>query len=308
NSSYKRYQGNVNLTKQVGSRLKMGLNMNIARYKSEPGSSVNLGTTAGWKSSMLTLPPTMPARNPDGSPSSFNPIAYFGGGTVNTSLASAEMITAHTTYNDLLGSVYAQYEILDGLSFKSSIGVNLGNSQYHEYVPSYMPSYVASGAEFGNARTDIGFKDYLLNENTLTYDKRFGDHNINILGGFTYQTSDSNSLDVRGGGLTNDIVRWNSFASVPQEQRNTSSANSLNKQLSFIGRLQYNYANKYYVTVTNRYAGASNLAANEKWGYFPSSAIKWRIAEENFFKNMSVFETVLSDLSLHLSYGLSGNQ
>src|SRR5690606_39263205 len=173
NSSYKRYQGNVNLTKQVGSRLKMGLNMNIARYKSEPGSSVNLGTTAGWKSSMLTLPPTMPARNPDGSPSSFNPIAYFGGGTVNTSLASAEMITAHTTYNDLLGSVYAQYEILDGLSFKSSLGVNLGNSQYHEYVPSYMPSYVASGAEFGNARTDIGFKDYLLNENTLTYDKSF---------------------------------------------------------------------------------------------------------------------------------------
>src|SRR5690606_39765644 len=149
---------------------------------------------------------------------------------VNTSLASAEMITAHTTYNDLLGSVYAQYEILDGLSFKSSLGVNLGNSQYHEYVPSYMPSYVASGAEFGNARTDIGFKDYLLNENTLTYDKSFGDNNINILGGVTYQTSERNTVDVRCGGLCKDLVRWNSFASVPQEQRNTSSANSLDRK------------------------------------------------------------------------------
>lgn len=308
NSSYKRYQANLNLAKQVGTRLKMGLNMNVARYKSEPSSRVDLGTTAGWKSSMLTLPPTMPARNPDGSPSSFNPIAYFGGGTVNTSLASAEMITAYTNYNDLLGSVYAQYELFDGLSLRTSLGVNIGNSQYHDYVPSYMPSYVASGAEFGVARTDIGFKDYLLNENTLTYDKSFGDHHLNVLGGFTYQTSESNTLGVSGGGLTNDIVRWNSFASVPQDQRNTSSANSLNKQVSFIGRVQYNYASKYYLTVTNRYDGASNFAANKKWGYFPSSAIKWRIAEEDFFKDMALSDRVLNDLSLRLSYGLSGNQ
>lgn len=308
NSSYKRYQANLNLTKNIGSRLKMGLNMNIARYKREPSSSVNLGTTAGWKSSMITLPPTMPARNPDGSPSSFNPIAYFGGGVVNTSLASAELITAYTTYNDLLGSIYAQYELIEGLNFKTSLGVNLGNSNFYRYVPSYMPSYVASGAEFGNARRDVGFNDYLLSENTLTYDKSFGEHNFNFLGGFTYQTSESNSVDVWGGGLTNDIVRWNSFGSIPQEQRNIRSGYTLNKQLSFIGRVQYNYASKYYVTVTNRYDGASNFAANEKWGYFPSSAVKWRIAEEDFFKNLSISESVLNDLSLRLSYGLSGNQ
>lgn len=308
NSSYKRYQANLNLTKNIGSRLKMGLNMNIARYKREPSSSVNLGTTAGWKSSMITLPPTMPARNPDGSPSSFNPIAYFGGGVVNTSLASAELITAYTTYNDLLGSIYAQYELIEGLNFKTSLGVNLGNSNFYRYVPSYMPSYVASGAEFGNARRDVGFNDYLLSENTLTYDKSFGEHNFNFLGGFTYQTSESNSVDVWGGGLTNDIVRWNSFGSIPQEQRNISSGYTLNKQLSFIGRVQYNYANKYYLTVTNRYDGASNFSANEKWGYFPSSAVKWRIAEEDFFKNLSISESLLNDLSLRLSYGLSGNQ
>jgi len=308
NSSYKRYQSNVNLTKKIGERLKMGLNLNIARYVREPSSSVNLGTTAGWKSSMLTLPPTMPARNPDGSPSSFNPIAYFGGGVVNTSLASAEMITAQTTYNDLLGSVYLQYEILDGLLFKSSLGVNIGNSNYHSYVPSYMPSYVASGAEFGNAQTNIGFKDYLLNENTFVYDKSFGKHNLNLLGGFTFQTSESNTVGLGGGGLTNDIIRWNSFESVPQEQRSISSAYSLNKQVSFIGRAQYNYADKYYVTVTNRYDGASNFAANKKWGYFPSSAIKWRLSEEDFFKDLAISNNILTDLSLRASYGISGNQ
>jgi len=308
NSSYKRYQSNANLTKKIGERLKMGLNLNIARYVREPSSSVNLGTTAGWKSSMLTLPPTMPARNPDGSPSSFNPIAYFGGGVVNTSLASAEMITAQTTYNDLLGSVYLQYQILEGLHFKSSLGVNLGNSNYHSYVPSYMPSNVASGAEFGNAQTKIGFKDYLLNENTLVYDKSFGEHNLNLLGGFTFQTSESNNVGLGGGGLTNDIIQWNSFESVPQEQRNISSAYSLNKQLSYIGRAQYNYANKYYLTLTTRYDGASNFAANKKWGFFPSSAIKWRVSEEGFFKDLAISKTVLTDLSIRASYGVSGNQ
>lgn len=308
NSSYKRYQANLNLTKQIGTRLKMGLNMNVARYKTEPSSSVNLGTTAGWKSSMLTLPPTMPARNPDGSTSSFNPIAYFGGGTVNTSLASAEMITAYTTYNDLLGSVYADYELISGLNFRTSLAVNIGNSNYHSYVPSYMPSYVASGAEFGNANTDIGFKDYLLNENTLTYDKTFSDHHLNVLGGFTYQTSESNTVGLGGGGLTNDIIRWNDFASVPQDQRNIRSGHSLNNQVSFIGRIQYNYANKYYLTVTNRYDGASNFAANKKWGYFPSSALKWRVSEENFFKDIAISRSLINDLSLRLSYGVSGNQ
>lgn len=308
NSSYNRYQANVNLTKEIGTRFKIGVKMNIAKYKSETGSSVNLGTTAGWKSSMLTLPPTMPARNPDGTPSSFNPIAYFGGGVVNTSLASAELITAYTTYNDLLGSIYAQYEILDGLTFKTSLGVNIGNSKFHRYIPSNMPSYVASGAEFGNARTNIEFKDYLLNENTLTYDKRFGDHSFNLLGGFTYQSSERNTVGVGGGGLTNDIVRWNDFGSIPQEQRDVASGNSLNKQMSLIGRLQYSYDSKYYLTVTNRYDGASNFAANKKWGYFPSAAVKWRISEEDFFQNTAMSKSVLNDLSLRFSYGLSGNQ
>lgn len=75
----------------------------------------------------------MPARKPDGSPEDFNPIAYFGGGIVNTSLARAElMITEYTTYNDLRGMLYAKQEIINGLTFKSSVGVHLANSTFHQ--------------------------------------------------------------------------------------------------------------------------------------------------------------------------------
>ena len=308
NSSYKRYQTNLNLIKHFNSKFSMGMNLNLARYRRAPGSGVNFGSTAGWKNSILALPPTMAARKPDGSPEDFNPIAYFGGGIVNTSLAQAEMITEYTTYNDLLGTLYATYEIINGLTFKSSVGVHLSNSTFHEYEPSYLPSNVASHAEFGYARTDIGFENYILNENTLTYQKNFGKHSLNVLGGVTYQDAQNTSMSIRGGGITNDIVRWNDFASIPQEQRNTSSSFSENKQVSFIGRIQYNYAEKYYATFTNRYDGASNFAENRKSAYFPSFALKWRVSEEDFFKNLSVAKSAISDLSARFSYGLSGNQ
>ena len=308
NSGYKRYQANLNLTRQFSAKFKMGLTVNVAKYHRKPSSSVNLGTTAGWKNSILALPPTMPARKPDGSFEDFNPIAYFGGGIVNTSLAEAALITEYTDYNDLLGTLYAQYEIATGLSFKSSLGIHLANSNYHRYMPSFLPSNIANGTEFGHAYTNVGFKNYLLSENTLTYDRSFGKSNLNIVGGFTFQHARNTGLNVNGGGLTNDIVRWNDFASVPQEQRNISSSYSENKQISFIGRIQYNYASKYYLTFTNRYDGASNFAADKKSAYFPSFAVKWRVAEESFFKDLAISQTVINDLALRFSYGLSGNQ
>lgn len=308
NSGYKRYQANLNLTKKFTSRFNMGLSMNIARYRRDPSSGVNLGTTAGWKNSTLALPPTMPARKPDGTFEDYNPIAYFGGGIVNTSLAQAELTTEYTLYNDLLASLFAQYELVDGLTFKSSVAIHLANSNYHQYLPSYLPSYIASGTPFGYARTDVGFKNYMLNENTLTYQRSFGKNNLNVVGGFTFQDAENTSMSIRGGGLTNDIVKWNDFASIPQDQRNTSSNFSENKQISFIGRIMYNYAGKYYLTFTSRYDGASNFAENKKEAYFPSFALKWRVSEEDFFKQMAVSKSFLTDLSARFSYGLSGNQ
>ena len=307
NSGYKRYQAKLNLNKKFTDHLKMGLNLNIARYKRTAGANIDFGTTGGWNKSPLTLPPTMLPREADGTPTSFNPTAYFGGSVVNTALAQAEMITDYTTYNDLLGNVFLQYDFLKDFSFKSSLGVHLANSTRNRYMPSYLPTNIASNTQYGNALSTFGFQNYLLNENTLTYNKQMGKHSLNVLAGFTYQNNVSTAASVSGGGLTNDIVEWNDFASIPQDQRTISSNYNENKQVAVLGRIQYNYASKYYLTFTNRYDGASNFAEDKKSAYFPSFAVKWRLANEDFLKN-AFSGKVLSDMSVRFSYGLSGNQ
>ncbi|UGU15932.1 TonB-dependent receptor [Sinomicrobium kalidii] len=306
-STYRRYQSRLNMTKKFSSRLKMGVNINASRYYREPGSNINFGSNSGWSSSMITLPPTMPVYNEDGTFNSYNPVRYTGGGHVNTAVAAAHLNDAKTTYNNLLGSVYGEFEILKGLKLKSSFGTRLANSRYNFYRPSYAPANVANDREFGDALSDIYHRYYVLNENTLTFDRSFGNHHLNILGGFTFQRRIDERVYVRGGGLTNDIVKWNDFESIPQDQRNTVSHYNENAQTSFIGRIGYDFNKKYYVTFTSRYDGASNFSANKKWGYFPSLGIRWRASKEEFYKNSGIAD-VLTDLSFRASYGISGNQ
>ncbi|SJN18396.1 TonB-dependent receptor [Sphingobacterium sp. JB170] len=305
-SSYKRYQSRLNLKKEVNASLRFGLNINVSQYVREPGSNVNFGSNAGWTVSHMFLPPTMPMYKSDGTFESYNPIRYVGGGHGNTSVAEAVLSDATTRYNDLLSNIYGEYDIIDGLIFRTSFGTTLTNSRYNFYRPSYAPSNIANGQEYGDALSDIYLRQYLLNENTLSYTQNIGDHNFNILGGFTYQRRNNERMYIRGKGLTNDIVKWNDFASVPQDQRNTISNYNDNIQSSLVGRIAYDYSKKYYFTFTSRYDGASNFAKQHKWALFPSAALKWRISEEPFFKEWQ--NDIVNDLAFRVSYGLSGNQ
>lgn len=305
-SSYKRYQSRLNLKKELSASLRFGLNINISQYVREPGSNVNFGSNAGWTVSHMFLPPTMPMYKSDGTFESYNPIRYVGGGHGNTSAAEAVLSDATTRYNDLLGNIYGEYDIIEGLTFKTSLGTAFTNSRYNFYRPSYAPTNIVNNREFGDALSDIYLRQYLLNENTLSYARSIGDHNFNIVGGFTYQKRDNERMYIRGGGLTNDIVKWNDFASVPQDQRSTISNYNDNTQSSVVGRIAYDYAKKYYFTITSRYDGASNFAEQHKWALFPSAALKWRVSEEPFFKELH--NDIISDLAFRVSYGLSGNQ
>ncbi|MFC3197139.1 TonB-dependent receptor [Parapedobacter deserti] len=305
-SSFDRYQVRLNMTKHLNESLRFGVNANYSHYVREPGSNINFGSNEGWSYSHMFLPPTMPMHKGDGTFESYNPSRYVGGGHVNTSVATASLTDAYTKYNDLLATIYGEYDIIAGLTFRSTLGTTVSHSRYNFYRPSYMPLSVVNGQEFGDALSDIYLRSYLLNENTLTFKRAFGEHSLNAVGGFTYQRRNSERLYVRGGGLTNDIIRWNDFASVPQDQRNTISNYNDNTQSSFVARLAYDYGKKYYLTLTGRYDGASNFALRHKWAFFPSAAFKWRIIEEEFMKQLK--GNTLSDLALRLSYGTSGNQ
>ena len=101
-----------------------------------------------------------------------------------------------------------------------------------------------------------------------------------------------------------DAILWNNMNAV-QDKETYSAGTSYSKKTktSVYARLNYNWKSRYYLTVTGRYDGASNFAANNKWAFFPSAALKWNISNENFLKDCNWID----DLSLRLSAGLTGN-
>lgn len=305
-SNFNRYQVRLNMNKKVNESFRFGVNANFSHYIREPGSNINFGSNSGWSYSHMFLPPTMPIYKEDGSFETYNPSRYVGGGHVNTSVASAHLTDAYTKYNDLLTNIYGEYDIVNGLTFRSTVGTTISHSRYNFYRPSYMPLNVLNNQEFGDALSDIYLRSYLLNENTLTFKRSYGQHNLDVVGGFTYQRKARERLYVRGAGLTNDIIRWNAFENLPQDQRSTISYYNDNVQASMVGRIAYDYDKKYYLTVTGRYDGASNFALRHKWAFFPSAAFKWRVIEESFMQNFK--DNLLNDLAFRVSYGTSGNQ
>src|SRR5699024_4658866 len=175
------------------------------------------GSNYGWSFSMITLPPTMPVYNEDGTFNNYNPVRYVGGGHVNTDVALAHLTEANTTRNNLMGSIYGEYEILEGLFLKSSLGYKHYNSRYDFYRPSYMPYNIAYDNEYGNALSDVYLRRYMVTDHTITLNRDMGDHHLNVMGGFSYQNDVGESMYIRGGGLTNDITMWNEFAAIPQD-------------------------------------------------------------------------------------------
>uniref|UniRef100_UPI003D7F66F6 SusC/RagA family TonB-linked outer membrane protein n=1 Tax=Pedobacter sp. TaxID=1411316 RepID=UPI003D7F66F6 len=140
-----------------------------------------------------------------------------------------------------------------------------------------------------------------VNENTLTYKKKMGNHNLDILGGFTLQGRKLNSNGYTSINVPNESLGLSGLdEGTPFNNVALASENTL---ASFISRVNYNYKSKYLLTASYRADGSSKFVSDNKWGYFPSGAFAWRMSSEEFMKNL----TFISDAKFRVSYGLTGN-
>src|SRR6201991_1116884 len=306
NTSFKRYQGRLNFTKKISSKAEFGATLNVT-HSNTSAASIAFGANSNWLSSYVFLPPTMPVYKPDGSYATFNPIWYLGGGNIDNPIAILDKETNVTPANNTLGNFYIQYELLPGLKLKSTLGVNFINSRNNWYVPSDMPTKILNNQMTGSTSSYQSNTSSLINENTVTYTKNFGAHHLDFLAGESFQTRKTDILSGSGSGITNDITQWNNLGVIDQSLRGIGSSYDENTVLSYLGRVNYDFQKRYYLTFTARRDGASNFAADKKWGFFPSGAAKWRVSNESFFKGSKV-SNVISELSARVSYGLSGNQ
>jgi TonB-dependent starch-binding outer membrane protein SusC len=290
-TSLNRYSARVSLDTKLSEKFNVGVNINGSVSRAG-------GISEGVILSTLTMPPTVPIKDANGVYTFQSPYES----AVSNPIATLNLFTSNSKINRVLGSTYAEYEIVHGLKAKVLIGADLLTNKQNRYLPSSLYEGKALG---GLATVGTKFTNNWLNENTLTYVTTFNKvHGIEILAGFTQQQSESEGAIASAQGFTNDILMYNDLYSGTTVNKPQSSYSSWALQ-SYLGRLNYNYSQKYYVTASIRADGSSRLGKNHRWGYFPSGSLAWQINKESFLEPL---KGTISNLKLRISAGLTGNQ
>lgn len=290
NTDFRRLGFRSNLHAKPFERLDVSANLTINKTNSQIAPT-------GIINSLLIMPPTATIYEADGSYTLRNPFENIFANPIATLLE-----TSNESNNlRVLGTAYAQYELLKGLSAKVLFGVDLSNRNDKYYLPSYI--YEGSGSK-GTANLGNLENQAWLNENTLTYSRSFGQHDLNVLLGFTQQESSTSLFNAGASSFVTDELLYNSLQSGSVLIRPNSDAYDWVLH-SLLSRINYNYANKYYVSASIRRDGSSRFGSANKWGNFPSLAFSWRASKEDFFAGLL---PAINDLKVRASFGATGNQ
>lgn len=286
----KKYAFRANVDHKISSSINMGLSLTMTKVDNNRVGNSVLQTR-------LTTPPNLQVKQDDGSYtySDANGVITFDNpiGIIN------EKEDYHTDFRSL-NSAFVEWNIIKGLKFKSSIGIDI------EYATndSYNPRTIYSGSQKDGEAKKVSNNTYTwINENILTYTNSWGIHSFTGMVGYTQQQSKYDSFSAGAYGFLNDILKMNNLGS-----GNTYSApgSSITKWAlnSYLARINYTLSDKYLLTASIRSDGSSRFGKNNRWGYFPSAAFAWRASEESFIKNLNVF----SNLKPRISFGVTGNQ
>ncbi len=203
-----------------------------------------------------------------------------------------------TRVSSFLGNGYLELTPFKGFSFKSSLSASVFNNRKGVYVGADTKGRLNKLATASNS---INFNSSYTWDNILNYKFKTGKHDFNMTGG---QSMLKERFETSGTNVENLPYnsRWyalNTAATISSVSSNLTERSIL----SFMGRFNYTFNDKYLLTMTGRYDGSSVLAVGNKWAFFPSVALAWRAGEENFIKTLNLF----SDLKVRLSYGKVGN-
>ncbi|MCU4165883.1 SusC/RagA family TonB-linked outer membrane protein [Carboxylicivirga caseinilyticus] len=291
NTGFKRYTVKFNSETQVNTKVKFG-NMLSLNHDDKYNGDYSIINT-------LRALPTQAIYNTDGTYSGPEGRPDWNG-DIGNPIGRARVIDNRTLGYNLLGSVFGEVEIIKGLKFKTSAGLKANFWHGRTWSPKYdwkpTPQEESYLGEGWNKAITWNW------DNTLTYDKTFNElHKFTALVGTSAQESKFKSI--------NGSIQ--EFASDATQQLSNGlsqvvlggGANDW-ALLSYMGRINYAFADKYLVTGTIRRDGSSRFGENNKWGLFPSGSLAWRVSEESFMQNMEAID----NLKLRAGFGITGNQ
>jgi len=277
---------------------KFSLNSILNRTRTNILRSDNSSRGNGVLSGALVAPPTLDIYNADGTYTNIRAYAFSPDIAINPVLNAVERMDM-TTKNSLLGNAILEGSLTRDLVLRSSLGVEYANYRGDFYSPTLI--HLTATGEGSIRNTEIV---NVVNENTLTYSKRIGtDHSINVLGGITSQQTMEQGFLAKATGFQTDLLdnlnlQAGSSPGTPESYKTKYAI------LSGLGRINYSYKGRYLFTASIRADGSSRFGRENKWGYFPSAAVAWRVSEEDFWSNL---HHTISDFKLRASWGKTGN-
>lgn len=285
-TDFKRQTLKGNLSTKLFDKLTFGTNFNLGINETN-GSSTNQFYLYG------KYRPDIPLYDPTGkygaSPDSVssNPVAR---------LLQPSIIKSQ----NIMGSFFGELQVLDGLWLRSTISLMLEKGTNERYTPSFDVFEIRNGRK--GSRTDVSFStNNRIFDNTLSYIKQLGKNYLNIVGGTSFTQTRNESTTIQSTGFQDDEV-LNNLGSAASIQ-SYSSNGGISGLSSYFLRGNYNYAAKYYFTFTGRADHSTKFGPDNRWGYFPSGALSWRLSNEEFLKKINF----INDLRVRVSYGKTGS-
>lgn len=320
-SYYKRLTARINSTHKVTDWLTLGQTFAYTNQKNQ-GINAN-GEFGGPLSSAVNLDPITQAvvtdmstvnsalysnpniiRDENGNPYGISP--YVNQEMSNPLAFKYTQLGNRNWSDDFIGNVYADIKFLNNFTFKSSLNGKKAYWGSQNFTPLFYlnPNYSNLANNSLNRTTQTKFEWSM--ENTLTFQKKFGDHNVNVMVGtgyYDYNIGYGQSVTYTNLPVNNYYdASFNFYA--PTENRTVDAWDNVEwNKASYFGRAIYDYKNKYLFTGTLRYDGSSLFGAKKHWGLFPSFSLGWNMDKENFWPENNIVNT----LKLRGGYGTLGN-
>ena len=287
---YQRINLRTQLEQQIGKKIRLGETINF-KYNRTTGNVASFVEA-------LRMPPYAPTMDP-------------------TNLGGYSKVTSILDQNDAMNplpgiylseklsrgvsnlfQLWGEVDIISGLKFRTQANIGLSNSNSYNYTGEYLN---------GNTKTDrkidesYSFSVSPIIENILTYTKTIGRHDFSVMAGNTYNEGNrSRSVNLTGAGFTNDLIKQ---IGVSKSNSITSAGSGIYASRSYFGRLTYAFHDRYLINASLRQDINPSFGKEFRKGNFPSVGVAWKVANEDFMKNVSF----ISDLKLRGSWGITGN-
>lgn len=308
-SDFERFSGRANVNMKPTKWLKTGFNLSATRSTSSTANTVD--NSSGYVNPFYfsrNIAPIYPIHEHDMTTGDYildsngNQI-YDYLGTRGSGASSGRHIVAETEFNDrkltrdaMNGRAYADFYLFEG--FKATINASLENS--NDKSTNYDNKLVGDGQGSGRLSKRDRRKSTITFNQLLSYTKSFGKHNLDVLFGHeSYSYQFEYSYGMRQGQAVEGLLEYPNFNTI----NTLNSYTDKYRKEGYFGRVNYNFADKYYASVSYRHDGSSRFAKENRWGNFWSAGLSWRIDQEEFMKDVEW----VNALKLRASYGQTGN-